>query len=216
MRCHRQPPLPPPLDHCDEADPTRAVTDPQEPPVATAFSGFSGFRVPTSRVVAAPGSSPLPPPPERSCRTSTAPSPPGSSGRERGRPRTGRARRPGSDRRPPRLGRQDLPVVLGGSPRPPSAPLVAPTCRTRVRGYSGVRPRSGMCRHRPARPCRARNEGRERLRGPGSFSLSPRPPSRRGRRSGSRPVPAMPRSSIGSYFSLARAGARASSPAAST
>jgi hypothetical protein len=36
--------------------------------------------------------------------------------------------------------------VPGGSPRPPSALLVAPTCPTRVRGYSGAQPPSGYVR----------------------------------------------------------------------
>ena len=112
-----------------------------EPPVIAAFLEF---RVPTSRVAAGLGSSPLQLPPGGSCRTSTAPSPPGSIGRELGQRRTRQARRHGSDRRPPRRGRRVLPAVRGGSPRRPSAPLVAPTCRTRVRGYSGVQPRSGM------------------------------------------------------------------------
>jgi hypothetical protein len=112
-----------------------------EPPVIAAFLEL---RVPTSRVVAGPGSSPLQPPPGGSCRTSTAPSPPGSIGRGLDQRRTRQARRHGSDRRPPQRGRQVLPAVRGGSPRPPSAPLVAPTCRTRVRGYSARIHRSGF------------------------------------------------------------------------
>ena len=97
-----------------------------EPPVIAAFLEL---RVPTSRVVPGPGSAPLQPPPRGSCRTSTAPSLPGSIGREFDQRRTRRARRRGSDQQPPRRGRRVLPAVRGGSPRPPSAPLVAPTCR---------------------------------------------------------------------------------------
>lgn len=119
------------------------------------------IRVPTNRVVVGPGSAPLQPPPPGSCRTSTAPSLPGSIGRGLGQRRTRRARRHGSDRRPHQRGRQVLPAVPGGSPRPPSAPLVAPTSPTRVRGYSGVQPRSGsfvlrgwLAAARPAWPTR--------------------------------------------------------------
>jgi hypothetical protein len=93
-------------------------------------------RVPTSRVVAPPGSSPLRSPPGGDCRTSTAPSPPGSTGRELDRRRRRPARRHGSDRRPRQRGRQGLPTGPGGTRQPRNALLVAPTCRTRVRGYS--------------------------------------------------------------------------------
>ena len=51
-----------------------------EPPLITALLEL---RVPTSRVVAGPGSSP---PPGGSCRTSTAPSPPGSGENRSGQP----------------------------------------------------------------------------------------------------------------------------------
>ena len=105
------------------------------------------LRAPTSRVVAGSGSWPPRSPPRASCRTSTAPSPPGSTGREVDRRRTRRDRRHGSDRQPPQRGRQVLPALRGGSPRPPSAPFAAPTCRTRARGYSGVQHRR---RRRPA------------------------------------------------------------------
>ena len=115
-----------------------------EPPVIVAFLAL---RVPTSRVVAGPGSSPVQPPRGGSCKTSTAPSPPGSIGTELDQRRMRQAPRHGSDRRPPQRGRQALPAVRGGSPRPPGAPLVAPTCRTRAPGYSAVQPRSGMIGH---------------------------------------------------------------------
>jgi hypothetical protein len=68
------------------------------------FTAPSALRVPTSRVVAAPGSSPLQPPRRGSCRTSTAPSPPASTGREPDRRRTHPVRRRGGDRQPLRRG----------------------------------------------------------------------------------------------------------------
>jgi hypothetical protein len=46
------------------------------------FTASVEHRAPTSREVVAPGASPLRSPPGGSCRTSTAPSPPGSTGRE--------------------------------------------------------------------------------------------------------------------------------------
>lgn len=110
-------------------------------------------RVPTSRVVAALGSSRLQSPPGRYCSTSTAPSPLGSTGTELDRRRRRQARRCGSDRRPHQRGREGFPTRLGGTPRPPIVLLVAPTCQTRVRGYS-----TAQRRNCPARRSRCSRE----------------------------------------------------------
>lgn len=110
-----------------------------EPPVITALLEL---RAPTSRGVAAPGSSPLQSPPGGNCSTSTAPSLLGSTGTELDRRRRHQARQRGSDRRPHRRGRQGVPTRLGGTPLPPSALLVVPICRTRVRDYPKAQARS--------------------------------------------------------------------------
>ena len=92
---------------------------------------LSELPVPTSRGVAARGSSPLRPPREGSCRTSTAPWTLASIGREHDRPRRHPVHRPGIDRQPPRREQPALPAVRGDSPQPPHAQPVAPTCWTR-------------------------------------------------------------------------------------
>src|SRR4051794_35768133 len=131
--------MPPPLDHDFTAEVPRVVAAMRVRAEATelpAIISFVEHRVPTSRVVAAPGSSPRRSPPGGNCSTSKALLPLGSTGTELGRPRRRQARRRGSDPRPHQRGQQGLPARLGGSRRPPSELLAAPTCQTRIRDYS--------------------------------------------------------------------------------
>src|SRR4030095_9946103 len=82
-----------------------------------AFTALLEHRAPTSRVVAAPGSSPPRSPPGGNCRTSTAPLPPRSTETELDRRRRRPGRRRGSDRCPHQRGRRGRPTRLGGTPR---------------------------------------------------------------------------------------------------
>jgi hypothetical protein len=116
-----------------------------QPPVMTALLER---RAPTSHVVAGLGSSPLQSRPGGSCSTSRVPSPHANTGTERGRRRRRRALRRGSDRQPHQRGRQGLSTLLGGTPQPPSALLVASTCltqyeATQMYGRAGARPDRG-------------------------------------------------------------------------